>query len=271
MSTATMTAAATAAPSTGSAATNGEAPAQVRPTKKIAIVGFTSSRNQTPWDDPTVEKWICNNLWKFVPDKWDRLYDLHRHGDIVKDAEHVGFLARCTRPVYVFEARPEWPTSVAFPRTEVTDVLGNYFTNSISWMVAHALMEGVTELAIYGVDMAQGTEYSAQRPSVEYQLGVAVGMGVKVHIPPESDLLHAGTLYGVEDDSWLHTRLRTREAELVAQMGAIHEQVNKGHLQLATLQGALETTRYFAAVATSPRGGRDGQDPAAPITTEGTT
>lgn len=272
MSTATKTTAATVAPSTATSATNGnghgEAP--VRPTKKIAIVGFTTSRNQTPWDDPTVEKWICNNLWKFVPDKWDRLYDLHRHDDIIKDAEHAGYLARCTKPVYVFEPRPEWPTSVAFPRAEVTDVLGNYFTNSISWMVAHALMEGVTELAIYGVDMAQGTEYSAQRPSVEYHLGIAGGMGVKVHIPPESDLLHAGTLYGVEDDSWLHTRLRTREAELVAQMAALREQVNQGHLKLATLQGALETTLYFAAVATSPRGGRDGQDPAA-ITTEGTT
>ena len=229
-----------------------------RPERKIAIVGFTSSRNEAPWDDPTFEKWICNNLWKFVPeDKWDRLYDLHEHHNIVKDAEHAGYLARCEKPVYVFEPKPEWPTSVAFPKDEILETLGRYFTNSISWMVAHALMEGATELHIYGVDLAQGTEYAQQRPSAEYMLGIAVGMGVKVYIPPSSDLLHAGTLYGVEDDSWLSARLATREAELVGQMSALHEQVNQGHLRLSQLQGALEATRYFKTVATSPRGVRE--------------
>ena len=232
-----------------------------QPERKIAIVGFTSSRNEAPWDDPTFEKWLCNNLWKYAPEgKWDRLYDLHEHHNIIKDAEHAAYLARCDKPVYVFEPKPEWPTSVAFPKEPILDKLGRYFTNSISWMIAHALMEGVTELHIYGVDLAQGSEYAQQRPSAEFHLGVAVGMGVKVYIPPSSDLLHAGTLYGVEDDSWLHARITTREKELVTQMAQLHEQVNQGHLRLSQLQGALEATRYFGTVATSPRGVREAGD-----------
>lgn len=230
-----------------------------RPERKIAIVGFTSSRDQAPWDDPTFEKWICNNLWKFVPEgKWDRVYDLHEHSNIIKDKEHAGYLATCPKPVVVFEPRPEWPTSVALPKDELIFKLGRYFTNSISWMIAHALFEGVTELHVYGVDLAQGDEYANQRPSVEYFLGVAIGMGIRVFIPPQSDLLHAGTLYGVEDDSWIHARMATREREIVGQMNLLHEQLNQGHLKQAQLQGALEATRYFKTVMTSPRGTRDG-------------
>lgn len=230
----------------------------IQPERKVAIVGFTSSRDEAPWDDPSWEKWICNNLWKFVPEgKWDRLYDLHRNAEIAKDTEHLGYLARCPKPLYVHEPQPEWPTAVRFPREELMAVLGGYFTNSISWMIAHALSEGVTHLSIFGVDLAQGTEYASQRPSAEYFLGIAVGMGVQVYVPETSDLLKTGTLYGVDDDSWMHARLAQREAELVAQMGQVHEQTNQGHLRLAQLQGALEATRYWKGVALSPRGTRD--------------
>ena len=54
-----------------------ESATPARPEKRIAIVGFTASRDQAPWGDPDWEIWICNNLWKIVPDKWHRLYDLH--------------------------------------------------------------------------------------------------------------------------------------------------------------------------------------------------
>src|SRR3990167_1622444 len=167
-----------------------------RPEKKIAIVGFTASKEQAPWSDPSFELWICNNLWKFCPPTWKRLYDLHDLEDIRKDKEHEAFMrgqpqkdaqGKDTqlgdRPAYCFEPQAEWPTAVEFPRAEINQNLGRYFTNSISWMIAHALMEDATELHVYGVDMATGSEYAAQRPSCEYLLGIAVGMGVKVHLP----------------------------------------------------------------------------------------
>src|SRR3990167_9582002 len=143
-----------------------------RPEKKIAIVGFTASKEQAPWSDPSFELWICNNLWKFCPPTWKRLYDLHDLEDIRKYKEHEAFMRGQPqkdaqgketqlgdRPAYCFEPQPEWPMAVEFPRAEINQNLGRYFTNSISWMIAHALMEGATELHVYGVDMATGSEY----------------------------------------------------------------------------------------------------------------
>lgn len=241
-----------------------EAPAR----KKVAIVGFTNSRNLTPWDDPTFEKWICNNLHKFVPDKWQRCYDLHDDATILKDPEHVAFLQKDQgRPLVVWRPRKEWPSSVGFPKDAVTDTFGRYFTNSISWMIAHAIMENAEEIHVYGVDMAQTSEYGSQRPSCEYFLGLAVGLGIKVYVPPTSDLLKVAAMYGAEDDSALYDKVVEREGELVARMNELNsqlqsmqQQMNHGQLQLASFNGALETTRYFKSVWTNARGGRDGQD-----------
>lgn len=242
-----------------------------RPERKIAIVGFTASRLAAPWGQPDWEIWICNNLWKFAPAGWHRLYDLHDTDTITSDTEHTAFLAGqvCKhmdgsevhigdRPVAVWQPRPDWPTSRAFPKDYATEAFGRYFTNSISWMIAHALLENVTELHVYGVDMATGTEYAAQRPSCEYMLGVAAGMGVNVYIPPESDLLKVAAMYGAEDDSPLFAKIRERQKELRERMGQVQAAKHNAMIQEAQLQGAIETTDYFGAVWTNPRASRDG-------------
>lgn len=222
--------------------------------KKVAIVGFTKSKELAPWDDPTFEKWICNNLHLFVPDKWQRIYDLHDDKTIHADPRHLAFLqANTTKPVVVWDPRPEWPASVAFPKRECIDAFGRYFTNSISWMIAHAIMENAEEIHVYGVDMAQSSEYGAQRPSCEYFLGLAVGMGIKVYVPPTSDLLKVTTMYGIEDDSAFYTKAAEREGELQARMHELQAQLSQGQLQMASFQGALETTRYFKNVWTNAR------------------
>ena len=115
-----------------------------RPEKKIAIIGYTPTRDEAPWDDPTFEKWACNNLHMHLrPDqKWDVLFDLHDYKTIAADVPHEAFLRTCDKPLYVWQPRPEWPTSVAYPKQQALDSFGNYFTNSISWMVAAAILEG---------------------------------------------------------------------------------------------------------------------------------
>lgn len=242
-----------------------------RPERKVAIVGFTASRDQAPWGQDGWEIWICNNLWKFSPPDWHRLYDLHEDAEITKDAEHDGFLRGQAqkhiegkdvklgdRELHVFKPKPEWPTAVKFPQAEITDKLGNYFTNSISWMIAHALMEGVNELHVYGVDMATGTEYAAQRPSCEYLLGIAVGMGVKVYIPPQSDLLKTTALYGTGGDTPLRAKMIERRTELTERARALEQQHEQIGIQRAQIQGALETTNYILDVWTNPQANRDG-------------
>lgn len=267
------------------------------PAVNIAIVGYTSTKNDAPWDDPAWNVWICNNLHQFVPDKWERLYDLHANAEIVKDVAHEAYLRKCRKPVFVFEPQADWPASVAFPKDEVTGCFGRYFTNSISWMTAHAIMEivaaaegwaeaqtkalvesqpglaalaGVIQAAarntflggctigIWGVDMAQGTEYAAQRPSCEYFLGHAAGLGIKIFVPPASDLLKNISLYGAEDDEAIRAKMQNREDDLVQRMGQMQQQQQEIFAHLNQLQGALEDTRYWKGVWLNPHANRDG-------------
>ena len=57
-------------------------------------------------------------------------------------------------------------------------------------MIALALTEGVTHLALYGCHYSNDSEYAIQRGCAEYWCGVAEGRGVTVCIPPTCDLLN---------------------------------------------------------------------------------
>lgn len=257
-----------------------------QPRKKVAIIGYTSSRDLAPWGDPEWEIWVCNNLPLHLKpgQEFHRVYDLHPYDTIESDERHTAFLRGETvksavdgrdislgdRPVLVWNARPEWPTSWAYPKDGILDAFkdlagGHYLTNSIAWMTAHAVAEGVSHLSIFGVDMAQGTEYAAQRPSCEWWLGFAEGLGIKVYIPPTSDLLKCNALYGAEDDSFFYAKAMEREKELRGRIAAVQQQqaqLAQHERELlvagAQLQGGLETTSYFRAVMTNPRANRDG-------------
>jgi hypothetical protein len=189
--------------------------------KKVAIVGFAGTRDQAPYDDPTFEIWTVNNLYRFVP-RQDRIFQIHTKAEIFADgqhrtpedkqmgAEHWEYLTQTDIPVYMQEKFPEIPAAVRYPIEEIIEEFGiprtnetlkdAYFTNSISFMIALAIHEGFEEIHVYGVDMAVGGEYTEQRPSCEYYLGIAKGRGIKIYLPPESDLLKAHFMYGWEDE-----------------------------------------------------------------------
>ena len=85
----------------------------------------------------------------------------------------------------------EIPLSEAFPLEECVKEFGiPYFNNTISYMIAYALLKGAKEIDTYGVNQASSSEYFYEKASVEYWLGVASGRGVKVTINgPKSELL----------------------------------------------------------------------------------
>ena len=99
----------------------------------------------------------------------------------------------------------EIPLSEEFPLKECTKRFGYpYFSNTIAYMIAYALLKGAKEIELYGVNQAGSHEYSEERPSVEYWLGIAIGMGVKITINGKNSQLlkykgnvsQTGMLYG---------------------------------------------------------------------------
>jgi hypothetical protein len=178
-----------------------------RPHKKVAIIGFADTRVDAPFTDPSWEIWGLNDLHASLP-RYDRWFDIHTRDNIDEDVKlgrtpadkcGLGGLRTLNVPIYMQDKYADVPNSIKFPLQEIIDKFGNYFTNSISYMTALAIFEGYQEISIYGVDMAVGTEYVDQRPSCEYFIGLARGAGIKVYIPPASDLCKTRFMYAFEE------------------------------------------------------------------------
>lgn len=244
-----------------------EAEAEADTAVKVAIVGYTSTRSLAPFGADGWEVWGMNNLHTMGdidPSKFTAWFDLHPVASIREDAQHAAWLASGADglPVYVWEPQPDWPTSVPFPREKMVASFGGYFTNSVSWMIAlgiTGIMERSTngrapagaEVGVWGIDMAQGTEYAAQRPSCEFFLGLAAGLGIEVTLPEASDLLKTAELYG-GTPSGLQARLTQRDAELRQAIGEAEHAHAEVTARLHQLRGALENNDYIRTVWTQP-------------------
>ena len=278
--------------------------------RKVALVGFTISREDAPYDDPEWAVAGCNNLhaqpgmdglWQ----KCDAWYDLHDLGTITGDdiadpgqkaaaVAHLQWLREGHKPCFVMPnaRQPDWSAAIPFPRDEIlawADAIGlagqRYFTNSVSWMIAHCIWEHVNagtdqgrggEIALFGIDMAQTTEYGSQRPSCEYWLGIAEGLGIKVTVSERADLLKCAFLYGNEDGSEFTKKMRSRVSEIDKRMEEannyaqhLRNELEKTVGMQNQLVGAKENQNYINSVWLQPEGTRKGgEDPYASTATE---
>lgn len=194
-----------------------------RTRKKVAIVGFAPSSMtdvRAFFGDPDWEIWGLNQLYVVFPEmmnqatRWFQIHHRTSYNASLRDHDHHAKLAEMKFPVYMQVVDPDIPNSVEIPKNKILNKFGDYFTNSISWMLAVAIMEGFEKIAIFGVDMAQDTEYSEQRPSCEWLIGWARGAGIDVHIPQQSDLMKTMWLYPYEDNKPFRQKIEKRIEEL---------------------------------------------------------
>ena len=254
-------------------------------TKKVAIVGCSDSAHLAPFGfDPknpeeAWEIWGVNNGYVKTP-RWTRWFEIHpvkfKSGSYFRRKqirpgifeyspdfrganveEYLRMLASLNCPVYMQKKWEIIPKSEAYPLEEVLNRFGNYFTNTISYQIALAIKEGFQEIALFGVDMATGSEYGPQRPSCEFFLGVAAGMGIKIIIPPEADLLKARFLYAFqerEQAQWekkVANMLGSMEQRLKIaskQRDIAEKQINQ---YLGAIEGVKETERIWSNLMTN--------------------
>ena len=244
-------------------------------TDKVAIVGFApSSLPLAPWQDETWEIWTLNNIYSAgLVSRWDRWFELHKNfreyppfHDVRMDAgaivrgdsrpatgakiEHIDWLKgqSLDRPIYFLGDEPDIPAGVKYPLKEVLawcekEGIAPYFSNSISYMIALALMDGYKTIGVWGVDMAAGGEYQQERPSVEYWLGVAKKYA-DVVLPKESELLKA-RLYGYESDNEFVAKAKVRYGELMGNHNRALEQAKAAMDAANYFRGAAEDCQYF--------------------------
>jgi len=230
---------------------------------QCAIVGFAPSSMedvQFLFGNQDVEVWPLNQLYvawpRIVPSnrmvekrnvtRWFQIHHRHSYDQTVaRDHSHHDWLAKQNEfPIYMMDREPDIPYSCRFPKEQLLDKFRRYFTNSISWEIALAIYEGFKKIYIFGVDMAQDSEYAFERPSVEFFCGYAEGVGIELIVPEKSDLLKSAWLYPFEDDSPIRTKFQTRRKELRGRLNNCAMQEQQLHDERLQLLGALENMNY---------------------------
>ena len=221
--------------------------------RKVAIVGTApSSRGLAPFGDPSWEIWACSAGNMGAIPRVDVWFEVHSN---LLWPENVGFgkpyldwLNQQTFPIYM-QDNTLVPRAIPFPKTEMIQEFGRYFfTSSFAWMAALAIKQGVQEIGLWGVDMASRDEYILQRSGGHFFLNEAMRRGIKVTLPPESDLLQPPPLYGFDDSTRFMRKVCVREKELRDRIAPMRNQRDQLNSQIVYLEGALEDIDYIKSI-----------------------
>jgi hypothetical protein len=173
--------------------------------KKLLILGTSPTLKLAPVNDPSFEVWGLNDMFTVLP-RADRWFEMHprqvQENSIVRNSKqnYLEWFKNTKIPVYMQEKFEDIPSSIKYPLDEMIRKFGvELFGSTVDYEMALALSEGYKEIYIYGVDMAVNEEYSQQRPSLYFWIGIAMGMGVKVFMPDGCDLLKSYFKYGYEE------------------------------------------------------------------------
>lgn len=225
---------------------------------KVALLGSApSSIRLAPYRDPSWTIWGCSPGCYPVAERADGWFELHRweppvigRPDLQKpwfSPEYCQWLREFKGTVWTGEHIPEIKNSVRLPREQLIDKYGPYFfTSSLAWMFAMALeQEGVTEIGMWGVDMSANEEYYYQRPGCQFFIQHAVERGIRVIIPPESDLLQPMPLYGVGEWDPMMAKFTARTNELRSRLQDAHNRFESAKQEAQFLQGAIDNQNYW--------------------------
>lgn len=157
----------------------------------VIILGTGTGWERFPRNtDKTVyglNDYVYTEKYQIIPDILFIMDVLDEKPQVVSGISNLGdVMARINQmkvPLIAPFKYEEIPLSQAFPIHECVKEFGApYFTNTIAFMIAYALLQGVKEIELFGVNQASSGEYFYEKAGVEYWLGIAVGRGVKVTI-----------------------------------------------------------------------------------------
>lgn len=147
---------------------------------KIALVGaYNHKRSRAPFDDTKWSIWTVGRLAGSLP-RVDRVYEVHGSDVYERWADDMA------------DSGAEIFYAADLPIAEWNERYGN-IKNTMSVMLAHALYEGASEVAMYNAPHI-GEPTNEQRESVAYWFGVLRGAGIKVH--DRSKFIDWSGLYG---------------------------------------------------------------------------
>jgi len=161
----------------------------------VTIVALGATKAQCPYNG---EIWTLNQgFYKAL--RFDKLFLVHSPkecGILYKDLAEFG------GEIVSMYSIPKIRTTT-YPFKQICKRFHtSYFPDTLAYMIAYALYYNYKEIKLYGADMSPPEDYIWERPGVEYWIGIAEGMGVKVWRPPGSSICRTltGRPYGTEGD-----------------------------------------------------------------------
>lgn len=145
--------------------------------KKVAILGKVKTKFKAPFSDKS----------------WD-IWSMNIHSDAAK-------LPRVDLWFDIHSVKPNPDADIKrkdFPIEEAEDLVrGKYFNNSVSYMIAYAILKGYEEIALYGMRFkddkaSRRSEYQNVRELIFF----AKGRGIKVTAPADKIMLKEYERYG---------------------------------------------------------------------------
>ena len=79
----------------------------------------------------------------------------------------------------------------------------------------------------------------------EYLIGLAVGLGIKVYIPLNSDLMRVGFQYGYDDPTEMSIKIKQKNVELLRKKQGAEQSIRSTNDGLQRIIGALELNTYY--------------------------
>jgi hypothetical protein len=260
-------------------------PDRIKPLTRshIAILGTAGSIYEAPVKDNDVEMWGITQIYRMHPDfrgtmadERTRWFEIHgkskwEHEGLQDYYRWLEDAAANRFDVYVKYDQPEAmkhvPHAKELPRKEIfayyeklTGEPVPYIMCTCSWQLAMAIMmlnpnpdegpvSGAT-ISIWGIDMMVadatfGQEYSYQRPSVEYFVGIAQGMGIKTIIPDTCDILKCIYPYGDKDDNPIRARIKARAEQLNKQTKQMQKQAQAMMQRATYCKGGYEMAEWI--------------------------
>lgn len=183
--------------------------------KTVAFVGMAvSTCALAPFEDKDVEIWALNEMhnWKWLKraTRWFQIHDTESwHRDLAKRNVygHREWLEAnpLDIPIYMQYWNEKVPKSIAYPLREVCakafknirrgDAKIKYFTSTMAYMFGIALLDGFERIELYGFEMTSNDEYIEQKGCAEFWMGLCMGSGIEIYLPPTSVLMWSN-LYG---------------------------------------------------------------------------
>lgn len=187
---------------------------------RLCIVGGGSTRLAAPFDDKDAIIWSTFSVGQELP-RVDACFEIHTG---VYSPEQLNRIP-CVK--YIKAPNADIKNSVVFPIGLLISEFGRRFNGTMAMILGYAILEGHTDIWLYGVDMATDAEYS-RRNFFYWLMGYATAKGVSITIPGGSFLYDTCATYsyepsGVEYIDFIRQKLEVQTKNDEAALAMMHE------------------------------------------------